>query len=795
MDDIGETSKKESNASNPISFTVESESGSHSLSIKIVKVISRIHMFDLVQHCDTQKDLKLLRIKDTVMSNLTGNAFIVKLSVRNSDDINGVLYNIKQNVFGLVQNIAEPRDVDLRTSEIRHPEIEVQFQDSAKKYIKNWTIVGDAVVCAEPSMEISEDLKKKLSSFSMKPISSPVKHTLSPGEFLESRYYTTFYSQNTPLSYFPKTALTRFKNMCETFDSASTELRKLCMSIDELDKRHTGRFGILTQEKNHVEERSKEGSEIERQCKLEFIERHSDLFQPVDDDLEMDQKLHTNLSNLATELKIRETQLQMLILLELFASRATVSEEEFFTKNVKIQEENLKKMQLQTKQSLVRQKKKKKIVPTFLGMGVTSNVVSGIESNSDEDIFIYTTLNSLIDRMGIWDTLSERKGSEDSSYEFLAYVLVPYYNKRIPITIKYIIDKIKGSNLKFDRKSSSGNASRTTSRRSSNSGSTGGSADNSTNASSKSSPRRDLPTQENNDAVLLAAPKISEQNLNNRKQRKALLKDRRPLLTSSKTSTGILGNDLLPAFSIKRSKSSVMSSSRSLEKRQVDVSKSFSESNDSRNTLSRKNSSSEMQLSQSQPQTSSTFIFGNSKKIRVSSGPSYTRDETLQVAATPIKKKPNKISNVLSSSNKASANSTAQVSATPNTDRHIIIQTPEMAPPSKKKLTIYEKFLETTDVNNNLNKSDINSLVASSPGSPNSISPANVSIKRKRPGEPVSAQDSPFFGSNFQGSPINNNKKVDTDDDEDSDYERLLARISPPKKKTIFGRASKAKHY
>ena len=182
------------------------------------------------------------------------------------------------------------------------------------------------------------------------------------------------YSLNNPLSYFPKTALPRFKNLISTFksnldieenskyndehtNSSSSNiiegLREFWLNVDAFDRRHNQRYGVFgdvndgsdTDMNNQVND---ELSNIELIEQQKFKSNHGfDLNQPTtlsehqenSETMDIDNKGNENgnqihgitmekLSQLILDLKIREAQLQILIIFELL-NLMHVEEQEF----------------------------------------------------------------------------------------------------------------------------------------------------------------------------------------------------------------------------------------------------------------------------------------------------------------------------------------------------------------------------------------------------------------------------------------------------------------------------------
>ncbi|CAK7905707.1 hypothetical protein CAAN3_08S02124 [[Candida] anglica] len=701
----------------------------------------------------------------------TSALFSVSIKGKKSEDAktSGVLYHVTGRLYGFRsirettdsssgiciggQSIfASDKEVSLKAMSIEPMQMVEKVSSDVQKKLDMFSmkrpvhhstgIHNDTATSLLGILEQTSPESKTTLNLNSVSLDAPVDITpVDPTVFLKSRYFSTLYSSNTPLSYFPKTALTRFRNLCQGSNSTMrTTLHQLILSPGQLDARHSGKLGLLTPQED----------EVEKTYQTEFVDKNSQQLNSTEKS-----------AALITELKIRETQLQMLLVIETIGCLSD-GEVAFFTQQEKQTAKRAAQAARKAKRSLVRKKSipgrpTKTIIPTFLGMGVSNqDSQPAIDSKSEDTL--YATLNTLIDRMGIWDTLSVRKEGAldepvDSSYEFLVYVLVPYFNKRLPTTIQYIVDKVKGSTLKVPRRRSS----RPSAERS---------------RSEKTESRTRSPGLGN--SMELSTSTSTTSTGSTGKYNKTLL-SRRPTLNQS--SSILEGEDLRPMVSLKRSKSSL--TSKHLQKRQVDVSKSFSDSTT---------------VSKQPPKlpSPSKNIFGHSKRSRSTISQQAADMSFSQVAATPQKRRR---SDLETSKQDNGHNLSVPTSLPPSQPVPLILSTPlrpqipiiqatpnnTLVPPA----SIYSKLLSATDD------------IVSSPSVIPASSPAQMSssVRSRRPGEPIAPQDSPFYRTNLHGSPTMTRKDTNpTDEDEvDSDFE-VLASKTPPrisKGTPMFGRASK----
>lgn len=402
-------------------------------------------------------------------------------------------------------------------------------------------------------------------------LQSPINEK-NPQIFLLGRYYSTLYQLKMPLSYFPKTTLPRLRNLCESSDLRVQTLLLMYLTADRFSQTQE-RFGAMTRA-SEVQP-AHQVSEMELEYQRNFVS------------LYLSNTTEENAANTLLELKIREAQLQILLILELIVARK-FDEAGFFA----AQPFNREK-----KRFLVR-KKGRKIMPTLLGLAVPTpveeleNTGSETEPSPNE---LRRSLFSLIDQIGLWDSLLGRKnGQDENTHGYLAQVIVPYFNKSLPVLVPAIIKAFKGLRPRLK-------------------------------AVKVKSSATNIPVEEvdSSSAAVPKKPKFSKQ---------LLSADQISLLHRASSSDL---RDLKPAFLLKRSKSN-LGGSKDLKRRQVDMSVSKSELEDSK-----------MQL----------FIFADARRIRLA----VDAPNQMEVSATPAK------------AQRRPRPTTAQVMATPSNVRTVDI--------------------------------------------------------------------------------------------------------------------------
>lgn len=545
--------------------------------------------------------------------------------------------------------------------------------------------------------------------FSMKPPSSvslkaKSHYTLSPQsgknplEFLTSRYFSTLYSLTTPLSYFPKTAFARFRNMCANDSSIMKQhLLSVFLTTEKLEQRHRSKFGLV---KADMENQHSVISETEKENQNLFLAKYFT-------DMTNEEKIE----RLVLELKIREAQLQLLILMELLHV-STIDEESFLQKGNAKQAEAMAKM----RPSLVRKKKKKAdgIIPTLLGVAVHDQTTAG--STSVTDFTLYLSLVTLVDQMGLWDVLLGRVKNEkdESMYGFLAYVLVPYFNKQLPQIVQFVIRTVKDLRPKLKVPKLKSKRQRSLSE-----------------SVTDLSPQN-LDEEYGVEDTTSTADENSEPQKRKSKYAKQLLReDQKPFLRQAATTLDD-GQMLQSAFLLKRSKSNL--GSKNLKRRQVDMSISRPDQPDV-------------------DAVSSLFLFGDARRTKTMSAL-----DLRQVEATPLKK-----ARSVTNTRKAEEDKLPQILATPSTNRTVhldmeVQETPHVSSGSRRQqqLSVQEKLVQLTKLTDFSQDSEHNNLFLRSNDVAIQSSPVNVigsSPVKSRPGQQITLLRSPVFNFPSNGSP------------------------------------------
>lgn len=660
-------------------------------------------------HPDSFHSRKTIVIDREVMNLLPSSQKNFRVKLEGSEDKQrfGVLMNCGafENAFEFVELLQEEA-LDLEIEDLKSLAQFPKIGDSFEGSLPLWRV--------EPKISFDEPKKLLLDSFSMKPPLSGVsllpsvlksapaldispQSERNPLNFLFSRYFNTLYSLTTPLTYFPKTSLSRFRNMCGNDHAVmKANLTSVFLTPEQLDDRHKNRYGLDKLVTGETTAAVSVAEQYELENQKIFVSKH--FSEKPKEELQ---------GKLILELKIREAELQILVLMELLLS-CEIDETKFLTENLNKQNKEYSKKR---KLTLVRRKnRQKKVIPTFLGVGIHEKDVLPVSAKQLDEYTMYMSLITLVDQMSIWDTLLGRvKGEKDDSmYGFLAYVLVPYFNKQLPQTVKFVITKVKElrPKLKVPRG------------RRSNSKEEGGPVEESVSVDEISAPSEALlePTEKPRRSSKFAKTLLAE--------------DQRPFLRRAVTSGP---KELEPAFILKRSKSNL--GSKNLKRRQVDISVS--------------------KPGEPENKRAKLFLFGDARKFK------STIPVVRQVGATPAKK-----------SN--SAGIITHVLATPSANRRLellqrILETPQQSNgfvipgTGTRKLTLQEKFallgpptnaemrITSSPVMENTHIQHHHFDIQSSPEAGVTSSPI---FNPKKPEDPVlPTKDSPFFNSTLNGSP------------------------------------------
>lgn len=594
------------------------------LNVKVLRSFDFIN-FDSIENEGYQKKefYKVRDMSHQELQRIMGNHYYMLIKTEEERAQYGILFAYSHLLYGLIriQNNVEHLLQDLKK------ECNTRTPTSIEISVENWKR-SIALPDEVPQIDIEFSMTPPLTSFDPKNIATRIStiQMTDPLSFIFSRYYDILYSFDIPLSYFPKTALSRFRILCENQnDVIADRLMTLRLSISDLDRRHLGALGVLDDCKSleRDEDVFKRKLVIENEHKSRFSRKHEKILLQAQGNV---RNANTDTESLKAEierntiilkLKLRETQLQCLLLLEVLSLSST-SESEILAEFRKITEHKKSEERKVRRRSLVRRKKPlgaKKIVPTFLGMGVSfeeEREATNVKAN-DLHIVLLLDIDNLIDKMTLLDTVRSIENTDESEnvLGFLILIVMPYFKQRLPQMTRHIALRVKDMAFKSSNKRirySKGNS----------------------NASSQTNGVR---SSDNKDSIDSFTYNIKLSKSFDNSEGLAALRRPAPGAYSMETISGI---------SLKRSKSNIMS--KNLRKREVDMSlhlkaiNSQEEDGQNPHEVKRFNSFSTVK----NPVNVKLSVFGNTRKLKPGREVGSIRNNWAsfsQVESTPRKRK------------------------------------------------------------------------------------------------------------------------------------------------------------
>lgn len=290
--------------------------------------------------------------------------------------------------------------------------------------------------------EVEENIKLSMTPPGDK--QSPVKieaEIANPRTYLETKYYEALFSIQIPLAYFVKSNLIRFKNMCRTTYNSEFEmayqatLLDMLLTIPKFDQRH---------DLNALVSNSIFTNPIALDCKDACLNKYHlsrNIEQPS-----------TQLSDLSFVLKARELKLQIVILLELIYLNGRDDNFKNFERRYK---SKLKKRALNVTRIATRRnklnKEHKKDPNTKKDEEVSLDLCEQLDVYLDKLNIVDILLGSEVSNPDLEadnNPIHEQKqnilnkNKEASSVGFANYVLIPYFVKKLPNAVSFIISKL-----------------------------------------------------------------------------------------------------------------------------------------------------------------------------------------------------------------------------------------------------------------------------------------------------------------------------------------------------------------
>ncbi|ODQ59749.1 hypothetical protein WICANDRAFT_78386 [Wickerhamomyces anomalus NRRL Y-366-8] len=364
---------------------------------------------------------RIFRSNDDVLHQKVTGSMLVKLTVHSKDQY-GVVSKLDAHNHFIINYLNTPMNAKSQES--------FQPLPYTPNIITQW------------SSTLSETKQNSFKLSMTPPIDnkSPIKNTAlneegetidDPFDYFLDRYFENLYLLTTPLTFFTKSTFTRLKTLCEGDNNEyESILKQFVIDHETFDNRHVmSNNGLLNSTLLY---------EKENIYRKKFIQKSLNL---IDFDIHSSTSVETNksLSNVLNNFKIRELHLQILLLIELIY----VTDHD----NVKHFKKLSKKPHL-TKKSLVG---RRKLTPTINGGAVPLE-----EQSVNKQVLNYNQiLDIYIDKLCIWDVLMGTSSTDNSTPKFMSYIIVPYFNKKCPNSVKHMLKKIKGPSFKTSSSSSS----------------------------------------------------------------------------------------------------------------------------------------------------------------------------------------------------------------------------------------------------------------------------------------------------------------------------------------------------
>lgn len=243
-----------------------------------------------------------------------------------------------------------------------------------------------------------------------------------PFDYFLDKYFSNLYLLTTPLTFFTKSVFARLRSLCMN-DSKFYEslLVQFTIPLEDFESRHlASNNGLLNSSMLFEKEVIYRKNFVSKSLNLVDFDIHSTNFQET----------NRSLKTILNTFRVKEIQIQILTLLELI--HATGRDDTSLLKRVS---------QKKRKRRLVG---RKKVTPIING--------TAIQVDQDEKSFGPLTYNQLldlyIDKLAINDLLNGSSSNEQYTPKFINYIVVPFFEKKCPNSVRHMIKKIKGPSFK-----------------------------------------------------------------------------------------------------------------------------------------------------------------------------------------------------------------------------------------------------------------------------------------------------------------------------------------------------------
>ncbi|KAL3230090.1 hypothetical protein RNJ44_01453 [Nakaseomyces bracarensis] len=449
------------------------------------------------------KVIDILSLPNQIQMYIKNSKAYLKHVIKGEDQVHHILERYGQN-FGIIWEAVINDDVMNDINSIsehykKAQEVEEVF-DSNEFIIKDWEdlrlskIINNYGEGRRQTLNSSEPLIMRLPD-DLVPANENTtttnEVTSDPKTYFEEKYFCNVFDLTMPLAYFVKSSLSRTKNLCkivcvnqEYQNMYEALIHDNIMPVPTFDERHDT-YRIL-----EMEFGIPFVAEFQRKCIEQYGYQLNAESKLRNDTYDFENVTFANNTNnlLKSILKLRELKLQIILILEmLYMNKLDEKFKDFeatYKQKLVQRSRNLSKVRFRNRRS------KKKTTLNKSNSDNPSEVIEESEktsSNKDGNIIAKTTTEAIdycelldlyLDKLTIldilitsgmiantedinstdtptgWEQLKEYqarlidKNNEASLVGFANYILIPYFSKKTPQAIKFVIKKLKGPSLR-----------------------------------------------------------------------------------------------------------------------------------------------------------------------------------------------------------------------------------------------------------------------------------------------------------------------------------------------------------
>ncbi|RVD84274.1 uncharacterized protein DFL_006035 [Arthrobotrys flagrans] len=319
----------------------------------------------------------------------------------------------------------------------------------------------DKVLTATKSLTIAKAKPALTPKIAPLPPAAPPTDKDSTPEFglarLRQQYYSLLYTSKSSLQYFPKTSLSRARVLFPTNDESPASrldlllcLENMVMSVEECDEKYRAgirevsnarrvQSGATDQMTNDQLESAIVPPKCLRDNEIKYVLKWLKSLSDDDGPIRSLEQEDIHLQKCTTELRTRETELQVIVILEILAIKANLSEEKMKEyEKLKKAADRRRRRREKTEQGDSREKKKRK-----------------------KKMDLLVLLDLLVDRLCIWHSIGtgeepkssqpKPKDAKDRLKHFCIEIVLAFYSSRLPSLCEDIRCKCTGK-IKQPRK-------------------------------------------------------------------------------------------------------------------------------------------------------------------------------------------------------------------------------------------------------------------------------------------------------------------------------------------------------